>query len=98
MDCSKDGCKELEEPTNCNDKVKPTVEGESPMAHTFSAKDGNAGRGYTVMAWVKCQNLGGGSWANVWHLSKTNKNTPRMPSLYFHLGGRYFHACGTNRA
>jgi len=48
------------------------------------------------MGWVKCENLGGG-WANVWHLSQTNKNTPRNPSLYFNLGGRYMHACFTNQ-
>jgi len=49
------------------------------------------------MGWVNCINAGG-SWSNIWHLSPTNKNTPRNPSLYLHVGGRYLHACMTNIA
>jgi len=45
-----------------------------------------------MMGWVNCIN-GGASWANIWHLSATNKNTPRNPSLYLNMGGRYLHSC-----
>jgi len=49
-----------------------------------------------MMAWVKCANEGG-SWANLWHLSPLDKNTPRNPALFWHMGSRYLHSCGTNR-
>jgi len=48
-----------------------------------------------MMGWVKCTNKTG-AWANIWHLSPTNKNTPRNPSLYIHRGGKYLHSCYTN--
>jgi len=57
---------------------------------------GDSGHSYTVMGWINCSNEGG-SWANIWHLSPTNKNVPRNPSLYIHVGGRYLHSCYTNR-
>jgi len=50
-----------------------------------------------MMGWVNCYNAGG-SWANIWHLSPKNTNVPRNPSLYLHLGGKYLHACMTNRS
>lgn len=46
------------------------------------------------MGWVNCFN-GGGGWANIWHLSPTNSNVPRNPSLFMNMGGRYFHSCYT---
>jgi len=54
-----------------------------------------SGHSYSIMGWVNCQNLGG-SWANIWHLSPTNANTPRNPSLYLHMSARYLHSCSTN--
>jgi len=50
-----------------------------------------------MMGWVNCFNAGA-SWANIWHLSPNNRNTPRNPSLYFHMSGRYLHTCMTNGA
>jgi len=45
-----------------------------------------------MMGWINCV-AGGASWANIWHLSPTNKNTPRNPSLYLNMGSRYLHSC-----
>jgi len=60
--------------------------------HKFEESDGSSGVAYTVMGWINCVNSGG-SWANVWHLSQKNANTPRNPSLYLNMGGRYLHTC-----
>jgi len=49
-----------------------------------------------MMGWINCVN-GGGSWSNIWHLSPSNNNTPRNPSLYLNVGGRYLHTCSTNK-
>jgi len=58
MDCSDDLCKHLNEAQSCT-KDALTTEGNSPMAHKFTDKDGNSGSAYTIMAWVKCANAGG---------------------------------------
>jgi len=67
------------------------------MLHEFNEKDGFSGDNYSMMAWVKCFNSGG-SWASIWHLSSKNANTPRNPALFLNMGGRYIHACFTNKA
>jgi len=73
----------LNEPSSCDGEgIKPTLEGHSPLAHKFTG--GESGSSYSAMAWINCAN-DGGSWSNVWHLSPTDKNTPRNPSLYFHV-------------
>jgi len=94
-DCSADKCKELKEPPSCTE-TKAKVEGDSPLDHKFTAADGRSGYSFTLTGWVMCIN-GGRSWANIWHLSPTNKNTPRNPSLYLNMGGRYLHSCMTNK-
>jgi len=47
-----------------------------------------------MMGWVNCFNAGG-TWANIWHLSPNNANTPRNPSLYLRMGYRYLYSAST---
>jgi hypothetical protein len=56
---------------------------------------GSSGHSYTTSAWVNCYNLGS-DWANIWHLSENDADTPRNPAIWLNMGGKYIHACFTN--
>jgi len=74
------------------------VEAESsPFSHTFGAKDGKNGYGYTTMAWINCVSVG--SWANIWHLSVLPNNlSTRNPAMFLYGGYRRMYACTTNHS
>jgi len=92
-DCSEDLCKHLNEAKSCDGK--PTFEGNSPVKHTFNKLAKSSGHSYTMMGWVKFV-AGGGSWANVWHLSPKDRDQPRNPALFLNMSGRYLHSCFTD--
>merc|ERR1712072_670232 len=52
----------------------------------FDSNYGTSGTSYTIMAWINCIN-DGTEWAAIWHLSPTNENVPRNPSMWWRNDG-----------
>jgi len=59
----------LGEPETCDDE--PMFTKHSPVEHTFDDDDDTTGSAFTMMGWVKCENTGGRSWANIWALTNS---------------------------